>query len=61
MKANYQIEITVNLEQSGYSENTEKILHWLQENIPVIMQSHTMITDDLFLAPLGHAVSLCLN
>ena len=61
MKANYQVEITFNSDKTGSEKNTEQIVEWLQTMMPSITRTRKMITDEFFLAPLEHAVSLCLN
>ena len=61
MKANYRVEITLNRDQAGFRKNTEQIFEWLQMMMPVITRKQKMIADELHLAPLGHAVSICLS
>jgi len=61
MNANYRVQITLNNQRSGQQKNTRQILQWLQNATPSITKKQKLITDDLFLAPLGRAVSLCLN
>ena len=61
MKANYQVGITFNSDKTGSEKNTEQIVEWLQTMMPSITRTRKMITDEFFLAPLEHAVSLCLN
>jgi hypothetical protein len=61
MKKYPQIEITVYETRQGYKSETQRNVKWLQAMIPMIMKTQIMITDDLFIAPLGQAVSLCLS
>ena len=56
-----QIEITLYENRYGYKNERQKNVKWLQTMIPVIMRTQKMITDDLYIAPLGHAIRICLS
>ena len=55
------IEITVYANRHSYKSERQKDARWLQTMMPLIMETQVMITDELYLAPLRHAVSLCLS
>jgi hypothetical protein len=61
MKSHYEIQITVYRSNPSYKNQRQNNVQWLQAMIPVIMKTQTMITDELYLAPLGQGVSLCLS
>jgi len=55
------IEITVYANRHSYKSERQKDARWLQTMMPLIMETQVMIADELYLAPLRHAVSLCLS
>jgi len=61
MKANYEVRIMLNQKRSAHQKNTTQMLQWLKQMMPSISKKQRLITDDMFLAPLGHAVSFCLS
>ena len=61
MKAHPQIEITVYENRHSYKTERQKNVQWLQAMMPVIMKTQKMIADELFIAPLGQAICLCLS
>jgi len=61
MKKYPQIEITVYETSHHHKSEIKSSIKWLQAMLPLIMRTQVMITDDLFIAPLGQAVSLCLS
>jgi hypothetical protein len=61
MNKHPQIEVTVYANRYSYKNERQKNERWLQTVMPVIMKTQVMITDELYLAPLRHAVSLCLS
>lgn len=61
MKAHPQIEITVYQNGHSYTRERQRNINWLQVMIPVIMKTQKMVTDNLYIAPLGQAISLCLS
>jgi hypothetical protein len=60
MNKHPQIEITVYVNRHSYKSERQKDVKWLQTMIPVIMGTQ-MVSDDLYIAPLGQAISICLS
>ena len=56
-----QVEITVYANRHSYKNEKQKDVKWLHLMMPLIMATQVMITDELYIAPLRHAVSLCLS
>jgi hypothetical protein len=56
-----QIEITVYANRHSYKSERQKDARWLHMIMPLIMETQVMITDELYIAPLRQAVSLCLS
>ena len=56
-----KIEITMYANSHGYTIQTQKNAKWLRTRMPQIMKTQVMIADELYLAPLRQAVSICLT
>ena len=61
MNKHPQVEITVYAHRHSYKSERQKDAKWLQAMMPLIMETQVMVTDELYLAPLRHAMSLCLS
>ena len=61
MNKHPQIEVTVYINRYSYKNERQKNVRWLQTIMPLIMETQVMITDELYIAPLRQAVSLCLS
>jgi hypothetical protein len=61
MRANHQIVITVNSRQLGFEKNSEQIILWLHNTIPVIMQERKIVTEKIFLHAMKRLANFCLT